>query len=238
VTKGTKGRGGGQRKGKGKAKAGSKAKPKRKGRSYKGTTQKARQRSAEAIDPRAEILAVAIQRLYSPSEFARDADVSLGVASYAFKVLRDNHILEAALFGDKDWGALAPVLRPGVMGATIGNFNDRLAQADATGKLYEREDVCVYWAPRDLDEIAWAEHDKVVRWAIEESERLEAETVERRANGEGAPCFKATFGIFAFPSPTHSEVKAHEREKRKGKAAKAKPKSKRKGGTKGKGRKA
>ncbi len=267
MNKGTKGRGGGQRKGKGKAKAGSKAKPKRKGRSYKGTTQKARQRSAEAIDPRvaiiakdplrAEILAVAIQRLYSPSEFARDADVSLGVASYAFKVLRDNHILEmvktvrvrgclkhmhsaneAALFGDKDWGALAPVLRPGVMGATIGNFNDRLAQADATGKLYEREDVCVYWAPRDLDEIAWAEHDKVVRWAIEESERLEAETVERRANGEGAPCFKATFGIFAFPSPTHSEVKAHEREKRKGKAAKAKPKSKRKGGTKGKGRKA
>jgi len=261
VNKGTAGRGG-QRKGKAASKV------KRQRPSYKGTTKKARERAADAIDPkvaiigkdplRAEIVAVAIQRLYSPSEFAEDAEVSLGVASYAFKVLREHSILElvkeekvrgaikhmhraneAALFGDKDWGALAPVLRPGVMGATIGNFNDRLAQADATGKLYAREDVCVYWAPRDLDKIAWAEHDKVVRWAIEESERLEAETVERRANGEGAPCFKATFGIFAFPSPTHSEVEAAEQGKRKARKSKApKAKRKRKGGSKGVGRKA
>ncbi|HXS47050.1 MAG TPA: hypothetical protein VN756_06275 [Solirubrobacterales bacterium] len=261
MNKGTAGRGG-QRKGKAASKV------KRQRPSYKGTTKKARERAADAIDPkvaiigkdplRAEIVAVAIQRLYSPSEFAEDAEVSLGVASYAFKVLREHSILElvkeekvrgaikhmhraneAALFGDKDWGALAPVLRPGVMGATIGNFNDRLAQADATGKLYAREDVCVYWAPRDLDKIAWAEHDKVVRWAIEESERLEAETVERRANGEGAPCFKATFGIFAFPSPTHSEVEAAEQGKRKARKSKApKAKRKRKGGSKGVGRKA
>jgi DNA-binding transcriptional ArsR family regulator len=270
VNKGITGMGG-QRRGKGKGKADSKgkaaSKPKRKGPSYKGTAKKARKRASDAIDPkvaiiasdplRAEIVAVAIQRLYSPSEFAKDADVSIGVASYAFKVLREHDILElvreekvrgaikhmhraneAALFGDKDWGALAPVLRPGVIGATIGNFNDRLSQADATGKLYEREDVCVYWAPRDLDAIAWEEHDKVVRWAIEESERLEAETAERRANGKGGDCFKATFGIFAFPSPTHSEVEAAERETREGgkgggkqkrKAPKAKAKQKGKG---------
>jgi hypothetical protein len=241
------------------------AEPKRGRPSYKGATKKARERASDAIDPkvavigkdplRAEIVAVAIQRLYSPSEFAKDAEVSIGVASYAFKVLREHDILEmvevvkvrgclkhmhraneAALFGDKDWGALAPILRPGVIGATIGNFNDRLSQADVSGKLYEREDVCVYWAPRDLDEIAWIEHDKVVRWAIEESERLEAETVERRANGEGTPCLKATFGIFAFPSPTHAEVEVAERGKCK--AAKAKPKRKQKGRAKGKGRKA
>lgn len=122
------------------------------------------------------------------------------------------------------------------MGATIGNFNDRLSQADVTGKLYEREDVCVYWAPRDLDEIAWAEHDKVVRWAIEESERLEAETVERRANGENAPCFKATFGIFAFPSPTHSEVEAAERGKVSTGAKRKASKAKAKRNTNGKGK--
>ena len=243
MSKGAKGRDG---KRKGRAKAGQKAKSKRKGPSYKGTTRKARERSPEAIDPkvaivakdplRAEILAVAIQRLYSPSEFARDAGVSLGVASYAFRVLRENDILEmvkkvrvrgclkhmhraneAAFIGDRDWGALAQVLRPGVIGATIGNFNGRVAQAEATGKLFSREDVCIYWAPRDFDEIAWTEHVKVVKWCIEESERLEAETVERRANGESKGCFKATFGVFAFPSPTYSEVRAHKREKRKGK---------------------
>lgn len=235
-----------QDKGKAKAKTGQKvsAKPKRKSPSYKGTTQKARERSPEAMDPkvaiiakdplRAEIIAVAIQRLYSPSEFARDAGVSLGVASYAFKVLRENDILEmvkkvrvrgclkhmhraneSAFFGDNDWGALAQVLRPGVIGATIGNFNGRLAQAEKTGKLFSREDVCIYWAPRDFDEVAWDEHVKVVKWCIEESERLEAETVARRAGGESKGCFKATFGVFAFPSPTHLEVKAHERQKRK-----------------------
>lgn len=242
MNKGTKGRDG-KRKGKGKAKARASrkasAKLKRKSPSYKGTAQKARERSPEAMDPkvaiiakdplRAEIIAVAIQRLYSPSEFARDAGVSLGVASYAFKVLRENDILElvkkvrvrgclkhmhraneAAFFGDNDWGALAQVLRPGVIGATIGNFNGRLAQAEKTGKLFSREDVCIYWAPRDFDEVAWDEHVKVVKWCIEESERLEAETVERRANGENEGCFKATFGVFAFPSPTHSEVKALE----------------------------
>jgi hypothetical protein len=108
--------------------------------------------------------------------------------------------------------------------------------------------VCIYWAPRDLDEIAWVEHDKVVKWAIEESERLEAETVERRANGERRRCFKATFGIFAFPSPTHSEVKAHELEKRKPeretgrgakdkrKASKAKAKSKASRASRGSGK--
>jgi hypothetical protein len=215
-----------------------------KGVSYRGTAQRARERFSEAIDPkvaiiakdplRAEILAVAIQRLYSPSEFAKDAGVSIGVSAYAFKTLAKHDIIElvktekvrgaikhlyraneAAFFGDRDWGALASVLRPGVIGATIGNFNDRVAQAEKTGKLYSREDVCIYWAPRDLDEIAWAEHVKVVRWCIEESEHLEAETVERRAKGESTGCFKATFGVFAFPSPTHSEVKAHERRRQK-----------------------
>jgi DNA-binding transcriptional ArsR family regulator len=163
VSKGKRGMGKGKP-GAVKAKAGrARPKKKRRGPSYKGTTKKARERASDAIDPkvaiiagdplRAEIVAVAIQRLYSPSEFARDAGVSIGVASYAFKVLREHQILElvkeekirgaikhmhraneAAFLGDKDWGALAPILRPGVIGATIGNFNDRVAQAEATGR--------------------------------------------------------------------------------------------------------
>lgn len=261
-----------------KAKAKPKRKAKRKARSYRGTTQKARERSADAMDPkvaiiakdplRAEILAVARQRLYAPSEFAKDADVSVGVAAYAFKVLKDNDILElvktekvrgalkhmyraneAAFFSERDWGEIAQILRPGVIGATIGNFNGRMAQAEETGTLYSRDDVCIYWAPRDFDEIAWLEHVKVVKWCIEESERLETETVERRASGESEGCFKATFGVFAFPSPTHSEVKAHQRKKRteerkegkqkapKGSPAKAKGKGKRGPKAKGKGKK-
>jgi DNA-binding transcriptional ArsR family regulator len=227
--------------------------------------QAARERAPGAIDPkvgiiakdplRAEIVAVAIQRLYSPSEFARDADISIGMASYHFKVLKDHRIIElvdtvkvrgtlkhmykaneAAFIGDKDWGELASVLRPGVIGATIGNFNDRLAQADATGKLYEREDVRIYWAPREYDEKAWGEYAEILAWCIEESERLECDTMNRRANGEDDGAFKATVGLFLFPSPTHAEVKAHERKKQKAARARGSrkaPKAKAQGKAKG-----
>lgn len=263
-----KGRGGGGQKGDRKAKPKGKAKPKRKPkpRSPRSTAQEARERAPGVIDPnvgiiakdplRAEIVAVAIQRLYSPSEFARDADIGIGTASYHFKVLKNHRIIElvelvkvrgtfkhmykaneAAFIGDKDWGELAPVLRPGVIGATVGNFNDRLSQADATGKLYEREDVRIYWAPRDYDEKAWGEYAEILAWCIEESKRLECDTVNRRANGEGDGTFKATVGLFLFPSPTHAEVKAHEREKRKAARAKGKrkvPKAKAKAKAKGK----
>lgn len=252
----TEGRGG-KRKDKSKGKV-TKPKPKRKRPSYKGTTKRARERAPEAMDPkvaiiakdplRAEILAIAIQRPTSPSEFAREKGISVGVASYAFKVLRNNCIIElvdlvqvrgatkhmyraneAAFIGDKDWGALTPVLRPGVIGATFGNFNGRVAQAEETGKLYEREDVRIYWAPREFDEIAWREHAEIFAWCIEESERLEADTVARRVSGESEGAFKATVGLFLFPSPTYAEVKAHEKGKLKRRKRKAKAKGKGKG---------
>ena len=53
-----------------------------------------------------------------------------------------------------------------------------MIQAGETGTLFSREDICIYWAPRDFDEIAWLEHDKMVKWSIEESERLEVETAK------------------------------------------------------------
>jgi DNA-binding transcriptional ArsR family regulator len=219
--------------------------------------QKARERSPGVINPkvaiiakdplRAEIVAVAIQRLYAPSEFAKDADIGVRTASYHFKVLKDHSIIElvkkvkvggavkhlyraneAAFIDDREWGALAQVLRPGVAGTTFENFNARVIQAAETGTLFARENACIYWTPRDFDEIAWLEHVSMIKWAIEESDRLEAETVERRANGESSDSFKATFGIFSFVSPTHSEVKAQEQVKRKEEREAAQAKGKRK----------
>ncbi len=247
------------------AKAAPKAKSKsrRKGPSYRGTTQKARERAPEAMDPkvaiiakdplRAEILAIAIQRPISPSEFAREKRISIGVSSYAFKVLKDHLIIElvdqvnvrgavkhmyraneAAFIGDKDWGALAPVLRPGIIGATIGNFNGRVAESEKTGKLYERDDVRIYWAPREFDEIAWKEHAEILAWVIDESEQLAVDTVNRRASGESDGSFRATVGLFLFPSPTHADLmkmerqaRRKERQKQQPEKTKAKPKAKR-----------
>ena len=254
-------------KGSGKLKPKAKKKPKRKRPSGRGAAQEARERAAGLIpspnvgviasDPlKAQIVAVAIRRLYSPSEYAREADVPIGIASYAFKVLREKGILElveavpirgstikhmyrateAAFISDADWGELADALQPGMAGTTLQDFNGRVVQAMMTGHFFEREDACLYWAPRDLDEIAWKEQVEIIKWCIEASKQLEVDTVNRRANGKSEGSFHTTFGITSFLSPTDSEFKKYrakgkpeEKTKAKRKAPKRKAQRKAKG---------
>ena len=262
----------GAAKGSRKAKPKGKSKPKRKRRSNRDATQKARERAAGLVpnpnfktiasDPlKAQIVAVALQRLYSPSEYAREADVDLRIASYAFKVLREKGVLElvesipvrgstikhmyrateAALVSNADWGDLSEALRPVFTGTILQDFSARVTQAIDTGDLFSRDDFCLYWVPRDYDEIAWKEQVEIYNWCIEESKRLECDTVNRRANGEGGGSFHGTFAIAAFPSPTHEEFTKHqEKVKRKGQGnGKRKPKgspAKAKGAAKGQGK--
>lgn len=271
-----KGKSGASSKGGSKGKGQKGPKPKPKQPSFRGTTEKARQRAAGLIpspnfaliasDPlKAQVVAVAIQRPYAPSEFARDVGIGASSAAYVFKVLRDRNIIElvrterinnsvlkhyyraneAAFVGDADWGELSEALRPLFTGTILHDFSRRVTQAIETGHLYSRDDFCLYWIPRNLDEIAWEEHVSMIRWVIEESGRLEEDTVRRKAEGESDGGFHATFAIASFPSPTHSEIKTHERAQRKkkggGKSGKGKsraPKRKdkdKKGQKKGKG---
>jgi hypothetical protein len=254
-SRGDAGKGSGRAEPRGNAKPKPRAKSKR--RSNRDATQKARERAAGLVpnpnfktiasDPlKAQIVAVALQRPYSPSEYAREADVDLKIASYAFKVLRDKGVLElvkreevrgatfkhlyrateAALVSNADWGDLSEALRPVFTGTILQDFSARVTQAIETGHLFSRDSFCLYWAPRDLDEIAWKEQIEIYDWCIEESERLEQDTVNRRANGEeDGESFHATFAIAAFPSPTHDEFKKHQA-KAKRKAPKGKPKGK------------
>jgi hypothetical protein len=253
----------GSREGKGKAKGRSKVKRP----SQRGKTQAAREREAGfipspnfaviAADPlKAKVVAVSLHRLYSPSEFARDEDIALNVASYTFRVLREKGIIElikevpvggtikhmyraieSAFIDEADWGRLADALRPIFVGTILQDFSGRTTQAIETGHLFSRDDFCLYWTPRDLDEIAWKEQDEIVKWTIEESERFEVETANRRANGESQGSFHSTFAIAAFPSPTHEEFKRHQakqsRKKGKAKAGQSKGKAKPKGQAKG-----
>lgn len=258
---------------------GSKGKRSSKGRSGKkqkrpsdrgGSVKKARERAAGLIDPnirvvvedelRVQILAVAIQRMYAPSDFARDVEISVNVASYHFKKLIEHGYLELAkkenvrgsikhyyratksgFISEADWGEVADALRPGVAGAILQDFNGRTTQAIETKTLFSRNDVTLYWAPADLDEIAWKEQDELVNWFIEASRDLVAETAQRRANGESEGSFHATIAVAAFPSPTHEEVKKHKTKKDQSKRKdpkKAKPKgsiAKGKGTSKAKG---
>lgn len=202
------------------------------------STDKARKQAEGLIEPnvgivakdplRVQILSIAISRAIAASEFAREVDIPLNVASYHFKVLRKAGFLElvkkekvrgsvkryyratkSGFISDADWGEVKDALRPGVAGAILQDFNGRVAQAIDTRTLFNKDDACLFWAPRYLDERAWKEQVKMIAWAIEESERLELETVERRANGESSDddCMHVTFAIAGFPSPNADQVK-------------------------------
>jgi hypothetical protein len=256
----------------GKAKPRGKSKPKQKRPSTRGRTKAARERAVRfapnpivaliAGDPlKAQIVAVARRRLYSPSEFARDADVKLNVASYTFKVLRQKGVLELVkeepvkgsavkrlyratqdAIIDEEWGDLAEALRPIFTGTIHHDFSERMADAIETGHLYSRDDFCLYWAPGDLDEIAWKEGVELYSWLIEASKQLVVDTANRRAEGKGGDGFHATIAIAFFPSPTESELTKHRAKQGKG-GKKSKAKGKRssktkKGAKRGKGSKA
>lgn len=249
-----------------------KAKPKPGKPSGQSTTKQARERAAGVIpspnfayiagDPlKAKIVAVALQRPYSPSEFARDEEIGTTTASYAFRRLREKSILElveevrvrgtvkhmyraneAAFVSDADWGDLADALRPLFTGTILEDFSRRVTQAIETGHLFERHDFTLYWAPQDLDEIAYQEQVEIAAWCIEESRRLVCDTVRRRADGETPEggSFPVTFAIAAFLSPTHSEYEAHKAQDGGGGKGKPKPrkrKPKGKGSSKNKAKK-
>ncbi len=219
-----------------------KSKPKA---SQRGATKRARERARVLVDPklsiltkdplRIQIVAIATQRPISPSEFAREAEIPLNVASYQFKVLRENGFLEIvdlvavrgstkhmhvatkkAFISDAEWGEVSEALKPGVAGAILQDFNGRVSEAMETRTLYERDDACLYWAPRCLDMIAWLELIGVISWAIAESQRLEEDTIKRRAGGESEDAFPSTFAVAAFVSPTTEQVKQAKREARAG----------------------
>lgn len=230
-----------------------------------GATERARKRAAGFVpspnfafiaeDPlRAKVVAVALQRLYSPSEFARDEEIGISSAAYVFKKLREKAIIElveevpvrgtvkhmhraneAAFVSDADWGELAEALRPLFTGTILEDFSRRTTKSIETGHMFSRNDFALYWAPQDLDEIAYQEQVEMVNWIIEESKRVVCDTVQRRANGESPAggSFPATFAVALFTSPTHAEYEAHrekvekeEREAARSDEKKGKPKPK------------
>jgi hypothetical protein len=241
-----------QKTGVAKAKTKRKAKPKRSSQS--GPTHEARERASGLIDPnigivtkdplRVQIVALATQRPIAPSEFAREAGIALNVASYHFRVLRKHGFLEivaevpvrgstkhmhiatkSGFISDADWGQLEQALKPGVAGQALQDFNVRVGQAMDAGTIYLRSDMCLYWAPGDLDEIAWPEFVSVMAWAREEFKRFNVDTVGRRANGESQDSFPVTFAIAGFQSPTTGQIKQAER-KRRGKQKRKRPQAK------------
>lgn len=176
-------------------------------------------------DPlRVQILAVAIKRPVSPSEFAKQVDCRLSVVAYHFRVLVKHGFLELVelipvrgstkhmyratkngYISDTSWAQIAEVLRPGIAGAALQDFVGQLKRALDTGSFYARDDSYLLWVSLALDEVSWPKFVELMGRAYSEAKELEVETVERRANGEAEGSVPATFAIAGFESPGDSD---------------------------------
>jgi hypothetical protein len=191
-------------------------------------------------DPlRVQILSTAMVRAISSVEFAAEVEIPYSTANYHFRVLVKGGFLELVeevsvkgaarrklyratrngFISDAEWGDVEDVLKPGVAGAIVQDFNVRTSEAIETGKMFSREDATLYWIPRDLDRTAYEELMQAVRWIIDFQNQLQEDTIRRRANGESTDedCITGTFAVAAYPSPTPDEVSdAQRRGKRDG----------------------
>jgi hypothetical protein len=229
---------------------GSKSKGKRRGSK---ATEEARERAARLLDPglavvaddplRAEIVDIALRRLYSPSEYARESGCTLGAASYHFKVLKDHDFLELvevvpvrgtrkhmyratkrAYLGANDWAKVPKSLQPGLAGLALRGFDARAIEAMEAGTFYKRDDPYLIWRAGVLNELTWPKFVAMMDWAYREAEEYEVESVEQLASGEATECIPITFAIAGFESPRESERKATAKKpKAQGKKGKAKP---------------
>lgn len=210
-------------------------------------TEQARKRAQGLIQPniqvvtrdplRVQILSTAMVRAIGATEFCEEVGIPYSTASYHFRVLREEGFLEtvkeislsgaakrklyratrSGFISDAEWGQVEAVLRPGVAGAILQDFNGRVSESIETEAMFTREDATLYWKPRLLDQQAYEEQMNALRWIIEFGDQLECETVERRANGEStdADCIVGTFAIAAFPSPTPDQVSSAARKGRR-----------------------
>lgn len=190
---------------------------------------------------RVRIIAIAHQRLISPSEFAEESGCTLKQASDHFQALTKVDFLELvetvnvrgtirhmyratrrAYVSAADWSQLGkPFLEE--MGAEIlRDFNARVNDALNAGTFYNRPNTVLAWLALVLDDISWPEFIDVLVWGYKEVKRFEVETTERRAKGEDHGCIPVTFGIAGFESPKESERKEKGKRTTKGKTSKAK----------------
>lgn len=170
---------------------------------------------------RVQLLAIAHERDISPSEFAKEADITLKESIGHFEALTGAGFMELAeevkergavkhmyratkraYFSVIDWGKLGKTVQSGMGEAVLADLNGRVTDALSSGTFQAHSDAVLYWLGLTLDEESWPEFVKILSWTIKEVQELGVETVSRRANGEQkGQTFPVTFGIAGFESP-------------------------------------
>jgi DNA-binding transcriptional ArsR family regulator len=152
---------------------------------------------------RVKILALLNDREWSPNELSAEVGEGLSQVSYHVKVLRDFEMIDMTRTEPRRgavehyYRAIERAYIPSEMARHIPKSGQRIIANDIieaidqdvgasakSGKLYERDDSHVTFTPADLDEMGCAEANEIADEFVKRFLEIEANSANRRANGE------------------------------------------------------
>jgi DNA-binding transcriptional ArsR family regulator len=171
---------------------------------------------------RTRILQLLSEGVASPNEMAKALGEPLGNVSYHVRILLAHECIELVetkprrgalehfyrplmrpILGEAEWSALSPELRQQLTGRTLGDiFSDARGALEAGG--FESRHAHVIRMLLDLDEEGWAAMTGLVERTLDETMRIQEESVNRRAadgNGDGSGDTAGTIGLVVFERP-------------------------------------
>lgn len=158
-------------------------------------------------------------RVASPSEIARELDIPLSNASYHVRRLRELGLIELVervsrrgaiehrytarrhlIVSDEEWGRLPVIARRTHMDAHLEFGWAHVATAVAEGG-FDRPDIHYSRSHGEVDEVGWGELVTVLRRALDDVERIIAESEARVRADAATESRKTTVILMHFAGP-------------------------------------
>ena len=151
---------------------------------------------------RQRILEVLNRRVSSPREVAEELGEKLGDVGYHFRMLREYGVIELvrteqrrgavkhfyratsrAMLDNSAWARLPESARRALRGHALDQIWKHVTSGLKAGG-FERDDVHVSWTTFDLDEKGIQAMTKLTEQTVEKALAIQAQVVDRRANGK------------------------------------------------------
>ncbi|HVO54081.1 MAG TPA: ArsR family transcriptional regulator [Solirubrobacterales bacterium] len=180
-------------------------------------------RLAQALShpTRTQIIAILSDRVASPSELSKMMGAELSSVSYHTRELLKLGCIEVVdkeqvrgatktryrgttrmLLGTKEWERLSKETRVGISINALNEVIERATSAVEAGTFDRRTDRALITVKLDADDEAWGRIQQIVNDAYERISEVEAEMVNRSA--EGADTVRMTVSLLAYESPLES----------------------------------
>jgi len=152
---------------------------------------------------RIDALRILNERVASPSELAKELDMSVSQVSYHVKELRRQDCIELVkteprrgavehyyratepeLVGDRELAQLSEAKRQEISTGVLQTVIAATAGSLQAGTFDRRGDRHLSWVPMQLDETGWKELTKALARALQEVEGVKAASAERLSAGD------------------------------------------------------